>query len=107
MSDVTVSEVPAQAGHLAAVAAGPWQLARRRLLRNRVALAPDLGAELRHPLGIAMVGGLIFSQLLTIFTTPVIYLYFDRAARRTRQWRARRRGEPVAGDERKPRSLQP
>jgi peptide/nickel transport system permease protein len=38
MSGVTVSEVPAQAGHLAAVAAGPWQLARRRLLRNRVAL---------------------------------------------------------------------
>src|SRR4051812_18957803 len=38
MSGVTVSEVPAQAGHLAAVAAGPWQLARRRLLRNRIAL---------------------------------------------------------------------
>ncbi len=41
-----------------------------------------VGSELRHPLGIAMVGGLIFSQLLTIFTTPVIYLCFDRAAAR-------------------------
>jgi len=53
-----------------------------------------VGAELRHPLGIAMVGGLLFSQLLTLFTTPVIYLYFDRAAAR---WRARwhRDDEPV------------
>jgi multidrug efflux pump len=40
------------------------------------------GSELRHPLGITMVGGLIFSQALTLFTTPVIYLVFDRIARR-------------------------
>ena len=41
-----------------------------------------VGSELRHPLGISMVGGLIFSQALTLFTTPVIYLYFDRLATR-------------------------
>jgi multidrug efflux pump len=40
------------------------------------------GSELRHPLGISIVGGLIVSQALTLFTTPVIYLYFDRLAQR-------------------------
>ena len=41
-----------------------------------------VGSELRHPLGISIVGGLIVSQMLTLFTTPVIYLQFDRLARR-------------------------
>ncbi|MDV5141094.1 MdtB/MuxB family multidrug efflux RND transporter permease subunit [Chimaeribacter arupi] len=47
-------------------------------------LATGVGAELRRPLGICMVGGLIVSQVLTLFTTPVIYLLFDRLARRAR-----------------------
>jgi len=47
-----------------------------------LALGGGVGAELRKPLGITIVGGLILSQMLTLFTTPVVYLYFDKLAQR-------------------------
>jgi len=53
-----------------------------------LALGTGMGSELRRPLGITIVGGLIISQILTLFTTPVIYLYMERAGR----WFARMRG---------------
>ena len=58
-------------------------------------LGSGMGSELRHPLGWTMVGGLLVSQVLTLFTTPVIYLAFDRLARRFR----REEPVPVAADQ--------
>jgi hydrophobe/amphiphile efflux-1 (HAE1) family protein len=53
-----------------------------------LALGTGVGSELRRPLGISIVGGLIFSQMLTLYTTPVVYLYMDRL----RNWIDRKRG---------------
>jgi multidrug efflux pump len=50
-----------------------------------LALGTGTGRELRRPLGITIVGGLIVSQVLTLFTTPVVYLFFDRLSRRKAQ----------------------
>ncbi|MDB6124106.1 MAG: acriflavine resistance protein [Pedosphaera sp.] len=59
-----------------------------------LALENGTGSELRKPLGISIVGGLLLSQFLTLYTTPVIYLYLDRFGARVRRWRARH-GLPV------------
>ena len=56
-----------------------------------LAIGSGVGSELRHPLGISIIGGLILSQALTLYTTPVVYLAFDRLARRVR---SRRSAEP-------------
>ena len=58
-----------------------------------LAIGMGEGSELRRPLGIAIVGGLIFSQALTLYTTPVVYLYFDRLSSWLRHFRC---SEPEA-----------
>jgi multidrug efflux pump len=54
-----------------------------------LAFGHGVGSELRRPLGITIIGGLIFSQVLTLYTTPVIYLFFDGLAQRFARWRGK------------------
>jgi multidrug efflux pump len=64
-----------------------------------LALGRGTGSELRHPLGITIVGGLILSQALTLYTTPVVYLWFDRLAKRFEHLQFRKPvEEPALGD---------
>jgi multidrug efflux pump len=60
-----------------------------------LALGSGTGAELRRPLGITIVGGLLVSQLLTLYTTPVVYLWFDRLASRFSKYQV---GNPIPKD---------
>jgi len=67
-----------------------------------LAFGTGTGSELRHPLGITIIGGLLLSQLFTLYTTPVIYIWFDALARRFSRFRVGNvitpEEEPVAGD---------
>jgi hypothetical protein len=59
-----------------------------------LAIGSGTGSELRRPLGITIVGGLLLSQVLTLYTTPVIYLGMDKIARWTRRLRGKPEHEP-------------
>jgi multidrug efflux pump len=64
-----------------------------------LAMGRGTGSELRHPLGITIVGGLLLSQLLTLYTTPVVYLWFDRLSHRFERFGFRHfQEQPVTGD---------
>ena len=64
-----------------------------------IALGYGAGAESRRPLGLAVVGGLLFSQMLTLYVTPVFYVYMDRFQQRLTRRRGPKRGEPVVASQ--------
>lgn len=61
-----------------------------------IAIGLGEGSELRRPLGIAMIGGLLFSQSLTLLSTPALYVIFSCLQQHWRNWRARRREKRLA-----------
>jgi multidrug efflux pump len=63
-----------------------------------LAIGGGTGSELRRPLGIAIVGGLIVSQMMTLFTTPVIYLYLDQFRLRFKRSRGGGHVTPIGGE---------
>ncbi|ALG74362.1 acriflavine resistance protein B [Azospirillum thiophilum] len=70
-----------------------------------LALETGTGSELRRPMGIAIVGGLVLSQVLTLYTTPVVYLYMDRLGNRLGRWlRPGRKAAALPGNDRSPGS---
>jgi hydrophobic/amphiphilic exporter-1 (mainly G- bacteria), HAE1 family len=64
-------------------------------------LGSGTGSEIRQPLGYAMVGGLLVSQALTLFTTPVVYLYLDRFSDLLSRWMEKKPQAAAARDEQK------
>ncbi len=60
-----------------------------------LAFGTGAGSELRRPLGVTIIGGLIFSQVLTLYTTPVVYLWFDRLGAAIQRWRSPKPAEAM------------
>ena len=72
-----------------------------------LAAGTGIGSELRRPLGISMVGGLLLSQVLTLYTTPVIYIFFDQLGQRFSRWRSRSSNNPPGAPGSEPQPEQP
>ena len=72
-----------------------------------IAMGFGAGAESRRPLGLAVVGGLLFSQLLTLYVTPVFYIYMDRLRQRLDRGKGKSHGAPQRVESLRPREEEP